>query len=144
MVLNIFHLGSNLSCNLLNKLHGSCTNWHFIHKQNLVWFDSQNFNIYTESQLKKPTYITLFSATSSKYPRNSLRSMPMKFQNINPMSVLSTLTNTLTMIKTFALDFDRIVCNECNILPSIGFLIYLISPNPPTLLGCKLHHQSIL
>jgi hypothetical protein len=70
--------------------------------------------------------------------------MPMKFQNINPMTTLSILTNTLTMIKTFALDLDTVVCNECNILPSIGFLIYLIPPDPPTLLGYKLHHQSII
>ncbi len=61
-----------------------------------------------------------------------LRSMPMKFQNINPMTTLSTLTNTLTMIKTFALDLDMVACNECSILPSIWFLIYPILPGPPT------------
>ncbi len=88
----------------------------------------------------KPTYIALFSAASSRYPRNTLRSMPMKFQNINPMITLSTLTNTLTMIKTFALDLDTVAYNECNILPSIGFFIYSILLDPPTLPGCKLHH----
>ncbi len=31
---------------------------------------------------------------------------------------------TLTMIKTFPLDLDTGSCNECSILPSIGFLIY--------------------
>jgi hypothetical protein len=89
---------------------------------------------------KKPTHIALLSATSSTYPRNTLRSMPMKFQNINPMIILSTLTNTLTMIKTFALDLDIVACNECSILPSIRFLIYPILPSSPTLPGCKLHH----
>ncbi len=43
----------------------------------------------------------------------------MKFQNINPMTTLSTLTNTLTMIKTFALHLDIVASNECSILPSI-------------------------
>jgi len=38
------------------------------------------------------------------------------------------------MIKTFSLDLDTIAYNECNILPSIGFLIYPILPDPPTLL----------
>jgi hypothetical protein len=70
--------------------------------------------------------------------------MPMKFQNINLMIVLSTLTITLTMIKTLALDLDIVSCNECTMLPSIGFLIYPRSPDPPTLPGCKLHHQSII
>ncbi len=64
----------------------------------------------------------------------------MKFQNINPMITLSTLTNTLAMVKTFALDLDTVACNECNILPSIGYFIYPILRDPPTLLGCKLHH----
>jgi hypothetical protein len=53
---------------------------------------------------------------------------------------LSTLIDTLIMIKTFPLDLNIISCNECNILPSTRFLIYPISPDPPTLLGCKLHH----
>jgi hypothetical protein len=70
--------------------------------------------------------------------------MPMKFQNINPMTTLSTLTNTLTMIKTFALDLDTVACNECSILPSIRFLIYPILLDPPTMQGCKLDHLSII
>jgi hypothetical protein len=41
--------------------------------------------------------------------------MPMKFQNIDPMTTLSTQTNILTMIKTFALDIDTVACNEFNI-----------------------------
>jgi hypothetical protein len=73
-----------------------------------------------------------------------LRSMPMKFQNINPMIDFSTLTNTLTIIKNFALDLDTIAYNECNILLNIGFLVYPIPLDPPTLLGYKLHHQSII
>ncbi len=73
-----------------------------------------------------------------------LRNMPMKFQNINPMTTLSTRTNILTMIKTFALGLDTIAYNEFNIIPSIGFLIYPIPPDPPTLPGCKLHHESII
>jgi len=89
---------------------------------------------------KKPTHIALFSATSSRYPRNMLRSMPMKFQNIHPMTTLFTLTNTLTMMKTFALDLDTVAYDECSILQSIGFFIYPILPNPPTLPSCKLHH----
>jgi len=56
------------------------------------------------------------------------------------MTTLFTLTNTLTMIKIFAQDLDIVTSNECSILPSIGFLIYPILPDPPTLLGCKLHH----
>jgi hypothetical protein len=70
--------------------------------------------------------------------------MPMKFQNINPMIALSILTNTLTMIKNFALDLDAIAYNECNILPNIGFVIYPIPLDPPTLPCYKLHHQSII
>jgi hypothetical protein len=70
--------------------------------------------------------------------------MPMKFQNINPMTTLSTLTNILTMIKTFALDLDIVAYNEFNIIPNIGFVIYPILPDPPILLGCKLHHESII
>jgi hypothetical protein len=62
----------------------------------------------------------------------------MKFKNINPMTTLSTLTNILTMINTFALDLDIVAYNECNIIPSIGFLIYPILPDPPTLPSCKL------
>jgi hypothetical protein len=50
--------------------------------------------------------------------------MPTKFQNIDPMTTLSTRTNILTVIKTFALDIDTVACNEFNIVPSIGFLIY--------------------
>jgi hypothetical protein len=65
--------------------------------------------------------------------------MPMKFQNINLMTTLSTLTNTLTMIKTFAQDLDTVASNECSILPSIGFLIYPILLDPPTLPSYKLH-----
>jgi hypothetical protein len=44
--------------------------------------------------------------------------MPMKFQNINPMTTLSTLTNILTMIKTFVLDVDTIayICLSSYIL----------------------------
>jgi hypothetical protein len=55
-----------------------------------------------------------------------LRSMPMKFQNINPMTTLSTLKNILTMIKTLTLDLDTITYNEFKIIPSVGFLIYSI------------------
>jgi hypothetical protein len=51
-----------------------------------------------------------------------LRNMPMKFQNINPMTTLSTLKNILTMIKIFALDLDTITYNEFKIIPSVGFL----------------------
>jgi len=57
-----------------------------------------------------------------------LKSTPMKFQNINPMTTFSTFTNTLIVIKTFALDLDTITYNECSILPSIGFFIYPILP----------------
>jgi hypothetical protein len=70
--------------------------------------------------------------------------MPTKFQNINPMITLSTRTNILTVIKTFALDIDTFACNEFNIVPSIGFLIYPILPDPPTLPGYELHHESII
>jgi hypothetical protein len=73
-----------------------------------------------------------------------LRSMPMKFQNINPMTILSTLKNILTMIKTFALDLDTIIYNEFKIIPSVGFLIYLILQNAPILPSWKLHHQLII
>jgi len=107
-------------------------------KWNLVWFT--NFQHLHKITIKKPTHIALFFVTGSRYPRNTLRSMPMKFQNINAMITLSTLTNTFTLIKTFALDLDIVACNECSILPSKWFLIYLILPNPPTLPGCKLHH----
>jgi len=48
------------------------------------------------------------------------------------------------MIKTFTLDIDTVTCNEFNIVPSIGFLIYLILPDPQTLPGYKLHHESII
>jgi hypothetical protein len=65
----------------------------------------------------------------------------MKFQNINPMTTVSTRTNILTVIKTFALDIDTFACNEFNIVPSIGFLIYPILPDPPTLPGYELHHH---
>jgi hypothetical protein len=92
------------------------------------------------SHNKKTNLYCIFFAASTKYPRNTLRSMLMKFQNINPMIVLSTLTNTLTMINTFALDLDTVARNECNILPSIGVLIYPMLPDPPTLPSCKLHH----
>ncbi len=136
--LNIFHLGSNLNCNLLSKLHSLCTGYHLIQKWNLVWFTK--FQHLHRVTLKKTNLYWIFFATSSRYPRNTLKSMPMKFQNINPMSTLSTLTNTLTMIKTFALDLDTIAYNECSILPSIGFLIYPILLNPLTLPSYKLHH----
>jgi len=70
--------------------------------------------------------------------------MPMTFQNIDPMTILSTRTNTLTMIKIFTLDIDIVACNEFNIVPSIGFLIYPILPDPPTLPGYELHHELII
>jgi hypothetical protein len=70
--------------------------------------------------------------------------MPTKFQNIDPMITLSTRTNILTVIETFALDIDTVACNEFNIVPSIGFLIYPILPDPPTLLAYELHHESII
>jgi hypothetical protein len=70
--------------------------------------------------------------------------MPTKFQNINPMTALSTRTNILTVIETFALDMDTVACNEFNIVPSIGFLIYPILPDPPTLPAYELHHESII
>ncbi len=139
MVQNIFHLGSNLNYNLLNKLHGSCTNYHFIQKMKFGLIHKISTSAHNHNK-KKPIHIALFFATSSKYPRNTLRSMPMKFQNINPRTILSTLTNTFTMIKNFALDLDIVACNECSILPSIGFLIYPILLDPPTLPSCKLHH----
>jgi len=72
------------------------------------------------------------------------RNMPMKFQTINLMTTLSTRTNILTVIKTFALDIDTVACNEFNIVPSIGFLIYPILPDPPTLPGYEFHHESII
>jgi hypothetical protein len=59
--------------------------------------------------------------------------MLTNFQNIDPMTALSTWTNILTVIKTFALDMDTVACNEFNIVPSIGFMIYPILPDPPTL-----------
>ncbi len=68
----------------------------------------------------------------------------MKFQNINPMTTLSTLKNILTMIKTFALDLDAIIYNEFKIIPSVGFFIYPILQNAPILPSWKLHHQSII
>jgi hypothetical protein len=75
--------------------------------KNEIWFDSQNFNICTESQLYKKTYIALFFTTSSIYiSKEHVKKMPMKFQNINLMTTLSTLTNTFTMSKTIALDLD--------------------------------------
>jgi hypothetical protein len=53
------------------------------------------------------------------------RTMPTKFQNIDLMTTLSTRTNILTVIKTFALDIDtQGNGNEFNIVPSIGFPIY--------------------
>jgi hypothetical protein len=61
-----------------------------------------------QSHNKKNQLILHISAASSRYPRNTLRSMPMKFQNINPMTTLSTPTNILTVIKTFALDLNTI------------------------------------
>ncbi len=70
--------------------------------------------------------------------------MPTKFQNIDPMTALSTRTNILTVIKAFALDMDTVACNEFNIVPSKGFLIYPILPDPPTLPAYKLHHESII
>jgi hypothetical protein len=70
--------------------------------------------------------------------------MPTKFQNIDLMTTLSTRTNILTMIKIFALDIDTVACNEFNIVPSIGFLIYPMLLDPPTLLGYELHHESIV
>jgi len=48
------------------------------------------------------------------------------------------------MIKNFALDLDTIAYNEFNIVSSIGFLIYPILLDPPTLPSCKLHHESII
>jgi hypothetical protein len=48
------------------------------------------------------------------------------------------------MIKTFALDLDTIAYNEFNIIPSIGFFIYPILQNAPTLPSWKLHHESII
>jgi hypothetical protein len=71
--------------------------------------------------------------------------MPTKFQNIDPMTTLSTRTNILTVIKTFALDIDTVACNEFNIVPSIGFLIIPgLLPDPPTLPAYELHHESII
>ncbi len=70
--------------------------------------------------------------------KEQFKKLPMKIQNINPMTVLSTLTKcTLTIIKTFALDLDTVArnglddwkaggnCNlrtastNCNIPPSL-------------------------
>jgi hypothetical protein len=72
------------------------------------------------------------------------RNMPTKFQNIDPITTLSTRTNILTMIKTFALDINIVARNEFNLIPSIGFLIYPILPDPPTLPDYELHHESII
>jgi hypothetical protein len=70
--------------------------------------------------------------------------MPSKFQNIDPMTTLSTQTNILIVIETFALDIDTVAYNEFNIVPSIGFLIYPILQDPPTLPAYELHHESII
>jgi hypothetical protein len=136
------NLGSNLNCNLLSKLHGLCTSYHFIQKWNLVWFTK--FQHLHKVAIKETNLYCIIFCSKLQISKDMLRSMPMKFQNINPMIILFTLTNTLNMIKTFTLNLDKVSCNECNILPSIRFLIYPIPPNPPTLLSCKLHHQSII
>ncbi len=67
--------------------------------------------------IKKTNLYCIIFAASFRYPRNVLKNMLMKFQNINLMTILSTLTNIFTMIKTFALDLDIIAYNDCNIIP---------------------------
>jgi hypothetical protein len=111
-----------------------------ISSKNEIWSDSQNFNIYTESNKKNQFILHYFLQQAPDIQGTSLRNMLMKFQNINLMTTLSTLTNTFTMIKTFTLDLDTVAYNECSILASIRFLIYSMLLDPPTLPGCKLHH----